>query len=167
MEPPRRKKHLVTKVVTVPGNLRLGCDEFNAGKFYECHERFEEIWQVETGPLRDMYKGLIQIAAGFVHLSRGKYIGGERLLRTGVGYLAPYRDTGAMGFDIGGICRDAEQVYRRLLAAGPDGVAGLDLSMRPLYAFDVAALRAEAVRWRAWGFDSAGRAEPMSITVAE
>lgn len=167
MEPPRRKKQLVTKVITVPGNLRLGCDEFNAGMFFESHERFEEIWQLETGPVRNLYKGLIQIAAGFVHLSRGKYIGAERLLRTGVGYLAPYREYGALGFDIDTICRDAEDMYRRLIEAGPTGVARLGLSQRPFYVFDVAKLPAEASRWKAWGFDESGRPEPMTITVAE
>ena len=55
-----RKKQLVSKVITVPGNLHLGCDEFNAGLFYESHERFEEIWQYERGPVRDFYKGLIR-----------------------------------------------------------------------------------------------------------
>ncbi|MEO8538237.1 MAG: DUF309 domain-containing protein [bacterium] len=167
MQPARRKKQLVTKVITVPRNLQLGCDEFNAELFYECHERFEEIWQLETGPVRDLYKGLIQIAAGFVHLQRGKYIGAERLLRTGVGYLAPYRATGAMGFDIDAISTAAEGMHGRLVAAGADGVGTLDLRLRPFYVFDPAKLADEAKRWRAWGFDEAGNAEPMTITVAE
>jgi hypothetical protein len=167
MEPPRRKKQLVRKTITVPGNLELGCAEFNAGLFYECHERFEEIWQLESGPLRDLYKGLIQIAAGFVHLQRGKYIGAERLLRTGVAYLAPYRQEGAMGFDVERICRDAEDMYSRVVAAGPGGVGEIDISRRPYYEFDQGKLASEAQRWAAWGFDDEGNAEQMTITVAE
>lgn len=168
MQPPRRKKkQLVRKTITVPGNLELGCAEFNGGLFYECHERFEEIWQLESGAVRDLYKGLIQIAAGFVHLQRGKYIGAERLLRTGVGYLAPYRAEGAMGFDVERICSDAEDMYARVVAAGPDRVDAIDLTRRPFYEFDAKRLAAEARRWRAWGFDDEGEPERMTITVAE
>jgi uncharacterized protein len=168
MEPmPRRKKQLVRKVITVPGNLMLGCDEFNAGLFYECHERFEEIWQQEQGPVRDLYKGLIQIAACFVHLSRANFTGAERLLRTGIGYLAPYRPEGAMGFDVERIVSDAEDVYHRLIELGAVKVDELDLSVRPVYEFRAAKLPEEALRWRAWGFDERGAALPMTIVIAE
>jgi hypothetical protein len=167
MQPARRKKQLVTKTITVPGNLQRGCDEFNSGKFYESHESFEEIWQLEAGELRDLYKGLIQVAAAFVHLSRGKYIGAERLLRTALAYLGPYRAEGALGLDVEAICVAAEDVYGRLQKAGPHGVAGMDLSRRPLFAFDIDQLPVEARRWKAWGFDDDGNALPMEITVAE
>jgi len=168
MQPaPRRRKQLVTKVVTVPSNLERACKEFNAGLFYEAHESIEELWQMERGPIRDLYKGLIQLAAAFVHLSRGKYIGAERLLRTALGYLGPYRAQGEMGFDVEAICTDAEDVYRRLIEAGPDGVGRLDLAVRPLYVFDAESLRKAAISASAWGFDDRGNAVPMTITVAE
>lgn len=167
MQPARRKKQFVTKTITVPSNLEAGCEEFNSGLFFECHERFEEIWQLEVGPVRDLYKGLIQVAAAFVHLQRGKFIGAERLLRTALGYLTPYRAEGAMGFDVDAICRAAEDMYARLHTAGPHGVASIDLSVRPVYAFDRTKMAAEAQKWKAWGFDDGGRPLPMSITVAE
>lgn len=157
----------MTKVITVPGNYRQGCDEFNRGQFFECHESFEEIWQEEQGDVRDLYKGLIQVAAAFVHLSRGKFIGADRLLRTGVAYLEPYRATGAMGFDVEAIAGAAEEMHRRLLAVGPTAVETLDLAKRPNYDFDLAVVPAEAVRWGAWGFDREGNALAMEITVAE
>ena len=163
----RRKKHLVEKTITVPGNLQRGCDDFNAGKFYESHEHFEEIWQYERGPARDAYKGLIQIAAAFVHLSRRKYPGAERLLRTALGYLEPYRSEGALGFDIEQVCSETDVVYMRLLGGGADGVVRLDLSDRPYFAFKPEMLRAHSVRDHAWGFDRDGNAMPMEITVAE
>ncbi len=117
--------------------------------------------------MRDLYKGLIQIAAGFVHLQRGKFIGAERLLRTALGYLAPYRPDGAMGFDVEEICLAAEDAYRRVLAAGLDGVPSVDIPRRPYYKFDLAKLPAEARRWKSCGFDDYGRALEMTITVAE
>lgn len=167
MQPARRKKQLIQKTITVPGNFAIGCEEFNSALFFECHERFEEVWQMETGAVRDLYKGLIQVAAAFVHLQRGKYIGAERLLRTALAYLAPYRAEGAMGFDVDQISRDAEDMYARVLGAGPENLATVDISRRPYYAFDPAKLPAESRRWRAWGFDEDGHALPMTITVAE
>ena len=165
--PARRKKALVRKTITVPGNFRQGCDEFNSGRFFESHESFEEIWQEEHGRVRNLYKGLIQVAAAFVHISRGNFVGADRLLRTGVGYLQPYRAEGAMGFEVEGICRAAEAARGEVLAHGPAGLAAFDFALRPTYAFDERRLPAEAVRWGAWGFDSDGRALAMEITVAE
>lgn len=165
--PQVRKKQLVRKQITVPGNLARACAEFNLGLFYECHESLEEIWQEERGSVRDLYKGLIQVAAAFVHLSRGNYTGAERLCRTALGYLAPYRPDGALGFDVEGICRATEDAYGRIVALGPAGIREFDLSRRPAYAFDPARLAREAIRWRAWGFDEGGNPETRTITVAE
>jgi hypothetical protein len=167
MQPTRRKKQLVTKTITVPGNLDKGCADFNAGKFYESHEHFEEIWQYERGTCRDAYKGLIHVAAAYVHLSRAKYPGAERLLRTALGYLAPYRAGGALGFDIEAVCADVEGVYARVLAARPDGLQGFDLARRPVFAYDGGLLRSHALRDGSWGFDGAGNALEMEITIAE
>ncbi len=167
MQPARRKKQLVTKSITVPGNIERACEDFNAGRFYEAHEWLEEVWQMERGPARDCYKGLIQVAAAFVHLSRGKYAGAERLLRTALGYLRPYRAEGALGFDIEAIAAAAEDMYARLLAAGPEGAGRLDLSRRPRFAFDAAVLARQAAADGLWGFDAAGRAIAMEITVAQ
>jgi hypothetical protein len=165
--PARRQRQLVHKTITVPGNLRRACDEFNSGKFFECHETFEEIWQEEAGEVRDLYKGLIQIAAAFVHIARGNHFGAERLTRTALRYLAPYRAAGAMGFDVEAICRDAEDAQLRIASLGKERIGEFDVARRPLYAFDEAALAAEAVRWQAWGFDSEGRALPQEIAVVE
>ena len=167
MEPPRRKKQLVTKTITVPGNLEKGCIDFNGGKFYESHEHFEEIWQYERGPARDAYKGLIQVAAAFVHLSRAKYPGSERLLRTALGYLGPFRAEGALGFDIERVASAAEDMYARLIGDGREGVDRLDLAIRPFYVFDDELLRLHALRDGLWGFDAEGNPLPMEITIAE
>ena len=139
------------------------CEEFNSGRFFECHETFEEIWQEEQGEVRDLYKGLIQVAAAFVHASRDNPRGTERLLTTALGYLAPYRADGAMGFDVGAICGAAE----RALAALREGGVEAALAAVPRYACDATKLPAEAVHWRAWGFDRHGSALPMEITIPE
>lgn len=156
----------VAKVITVAGNLRIACDQFNAGQYYDCHETLEEIWQEEAGEVRDLYKGLIQLAAAFVHLSRANYAGAERLLRTAAEYLETYRPA-ALGFDIERIAPTAVDCRARLLELGPGRAADFDLATAPHWDVDEAALAAESIRWRAWGFTREGLSEPMTIEVIE
>ena len=164
-DPSRPRRRLISKTITVPGNFDKACRDFNEGRFFECHEWFEEIWQEEQGDVRDLYKGLIQLAAAFVHLSKGNFVGADRLLRTGIGYLKPYRPEGAMGFDVEAISQAAQAMHARLLTVGRPGVETLDLAERPFYAFDRDALPTEARRWQAWGFDREGNALQLEITV--
>jgi uncharacterized protein len=160
----RRRKSPVEKAITVPGNLLQACQEFNSGKFFECHESLEEIWQEEQGEVRDLYKGLIQVAAAFVHVTRGNFVGADRLMRTALGYLAPYRAEGAMGFDVEAICARVEACHRDLISNGPGNVV-FDPTTPPAYTCDTARLAAESRRWRAWGFDTAGEALELQVTV--
>ncbi|MCC6386102.1 MAG: DUF309 domain-containing protein [Dehalococcoidia bacterium] len=158
---------LVTKRITVPGNLQAACDQFNRGQFFECHETLEEIWQQEHGPVRDLFKGLIQLAAAFVHITRNHYRGPDRLLGTAAGYLRPYTDTGAMGFDAAALVAAIEAAHARLRAAGPANPASLYPGAEPVLTFDAASLPAEARRWRAWGFNDEGLATVNEITIIE
>lgn len=164
---PRRPRVYVTKTITVPGNLRQAVHEFNTHRFFECHESLEEIWQEEHGEVRDLYKGLIQVAAAFVHVRRNNEFGVRRLLTTALGYLRPYRVEGAMGFNVDEIARGAEAVLEALPAFGPDHVEDLYPEFVPVYRLDELALPAEAARWQAWGFDRDGNEVEVEITVAE
>ena len=161
-----RVRGYIEKRITVPGNLLQACEEFNSGKYYECHETLEEIWQEEEGEVRDLYKGLIQVAAAFVHISRGGYKGANRLLGTAVGYLQPYRRDGALGFDVEALCRAAEAAHERVLQLGPGGVVN-EPGMAPVWTCDLSKLPGEARRWRAWGFDSQGNALEMEIRIPD
>lgn len=164
---PRRKKQLVYKIVTVPGNFQQACDEFNGGLFFETHETLEELWQQERGPVRNLYKGLIQVAVAYVHISRNNHFGAGRLFRTALGYLAPYRAEGAMGWDVNHIMSVAEQAHAVVNQLGKGNLEGFDFSLRPFYAFDETALASEAQRWDAWGFDAEGSPLEMEIAVIE
>jgi hypothetical protein len=153
-----------TKIVTVPGALRQACDEFNSGRFFACHETLEEVWLEEQGAVRDCYKGLIQLAAAFVHVGRGNAAGARRLLTTATGYLEPYRRDGALGIDIDALC---VQAARALDAIVRDGIDALDPTLVPHLGFDDALLRQHAVRDGVWGFAADGAPLPMTIRVVD
>lgn len=161
------KKQFVTRVLVVPKALDRFCEDFNDGRFYESHEHLEEVWQFERGPIRDLYKGLIQAAAAYVHLERGGYPGAVRLLTTALAYLGPYREPeGAMGFDVDGIARELDAARTELLRLGPTNVSQFPLGLRPRLTYNRNLLAREARRWKAWGFDEEGRALAMEVTLA-
>ncbi|HSG38028.1 MAG TPA: DUF309 domain-containing protein [Thermoanaerobaculia bacterium] len=43
--------------------FRRGLDLFNSGSFYEAHEAWEDIWRSTTPEPKDLFQGLIQVAA--------------------------------------------------------------------------------------------------------
>jgi predicted metal-dependent hydrolase len=63
---------------------------FNAGEWYACHDRFEELWHSCQGPSRKALQGILQIAVSQLHLQRGNQRGATVLLGEGLGRLQAY-----------------------------------------------------------------------------
>jgi predicted metal-dependent hydrolase len=57
----------------------LGIDLFNEGRFFECHEAWEEIWKRSDGEVKLYYQGLIQAAVAILHAQRGNLDGARSL----------------------------------------------------------------------------------------
>ncbi len=79
--------------------IRKGVDEFNSGKFFECHETLEEVWHGIRGPARDLFQGLIQVAVGFYHLDNRNLKGSLSQLEKGLHRLEGYDDSSG-GFEL-------------------------------------------------------------------
>ncbi|OGP30169.1 MAG: hypothetical protein A2038_03660 [Deltaproteobacteria bacterium GWA2_57_13] len=67
-----------------------GIEQFNRGEFFECHETLEEIWLEEHGEDRQLYQGIIQIAAGYFKWEQGVLIGAIKLWRAGLAKIEVY-----------------------------------------------------------------------------
>jgi len=75
--------------------LAAGARHFDAGRFFEAHEVWEDAWRVESGPARLLLQGLIQVAAGFQKgLVHGRPSGMVKLLGTGLERLTAAGDLG-------------------------------------------------------------------------
>lgn len=98
-----------------------GIDEFNNGFFYECHETLEEIWLEDHGDERELYQGLIQIAAGYFKWEQDVPAGARKLLRSGLALLTPYTPC-CLGIDIAAFIVGVESDLRVLETLGA-GVA--------------------------------------------
>jgi hypothetical protein len=75
---------------TVPDALARGAILFNSGLFFECHEYLEVVWRADSGPAREFYHGLIQVAAAFYHYEKRNWHGARTLLAKGLQRLASY-----------------------------------------------------------------------------
>ncbi|MCH9652085.1 MAG: DUF309 domain-containing protein [Deltaproteobacteria bacterium] len=61
-----------------------GIELFNDQEFFAAHEPWEEIWRSTTPEPRELYQGLVQLAAGMHHYSvRGNAAPAARLLSKG------------------------------------------------------------------------------------
>ncbi len=79
-----------TPLGSTPDALRRGAALFDAGRFWDAHEAWEEAWLEEDGEVRLFLQGLIQVAAGYhkatVQLQPN---GCVKLLRSGLAKLDP------------------------------------------------------------------------------
>lgn len=73
--------------------FRKGVDEFNSGKFFECHDTLEEIWRGVRGRDREFLQGLIQISVGLYHLDNRNLTGAESQLTKGLRKLGTFGDS--------------------------------------------------------------------------
>jgi hypothetical protein len=80
-------------------NHRLGREHFNAGRFFHAHEAWETAWKQAKGTDdAELFKGLSQLGAGYVHLLRGNRHGAVRLLRRAASRIGQY-PRGRLGVD--------------------------------------------------------------------
>jgi predicted metal-dependent hydrolase len=56
-----------------------GIELFNAGKFFECHEAWEQVWNHSAGEEKLFYQGIIQAAVAILHAQRGNLSGAASL----------------------------------------------------------------------------------------
>ena len=97
-----------------PGVLE-GIRLFNEGLFYECHEEIEHEWHAETGEIRNLYQGILQIGVGFHHASNGNLRGARLLLTDGLEKLGRFLpvclgiDTQALWNDCSAVLADIER----------------------------------------------------------
>ena len=70
--------------------LLTGVALFNGLRYWHAHEAWETLWRAAKDEDRDFYQGLIQIAAGLLHLQRRNARGARNKLSEGLEKLAKY-----------------------------------------------------------------------------
>jgi uncharacterized protein len=63
---------------------------FNGVRYWHAHEAWETLWRAASDEERDFYQGLIQVAAGLLHLQRRNLRGARNKLGEGLDRLRKY-----------------------------------------------------------------------------
>ncbi len=103
-------------------HLKEGIALFNRGEYFRAHEEFEAIWLATEGPVRSLYRGLVQACAGLLKIERGEKMGALRLLRRGLANLEEARGEGASEprvLDLARFIRDLETAAERCARGEP------------------------------------------------
>jgi predicted metal-dependent hydrolase len=114
----------------LPALVLKGIEEFNRGEFYECHEYLEEAWMQESGRVRFLYQGILQVGVGFYHLQNGNWRGATGLLRNGTVRLKEFESV-TLGLDVAKLVRESERCLQELESLGRGRVNEFDASKIP------------------------------------
>ena len=105
-------------------NHELALEHARAGRWFPAHEAWETAWKQARGTEQaELFKGLSQMGAGYVHLLRGNAHGAITLLRRAAGRVARY-PAGTRGLDTVSLSErlgsDAASIERGDLSPGED-----------------------------------------------
>lgn len=118
----RRKTYRPLPAAARAAALAAGLEAYERGEFFEAHEVLEPAWMGTDDPAeRDLYQGLIKLAAAYVHAGRGNPRGWDKNLRgarTRLGRAVPAGDR--VGIDVVAIVAAIDEV---LADAGGLGAA--------------------------------------------
>jgi predicted metal-dependent hydrolase len=115
--------------------LRKAVGEFNAWRFYDCHETLEDVWRASgakgdpSGPT-NLYQGLIKSAAGFHHVLRGNHKGAVNLLSDSIRLLDAYRPE-CLGIDVEALVTAVAACLTKIEALGTAHLGEFDRAMIP------------------------------------
>ena len=101
---------------------------FNAGRYFEAHEALEEAWNAEKGPVRELYRGILQIAVVYLHVKRGNYNGAIKVHARSQRWIKDWPDI-CRGIYVGELRENAEIVINEVQRLGMEKISGFDLSL--------------------------------------
>lgn len=120
----------------MPPLVKRGLEEFNAGEYYECHETLETAWMEESGPMRDVYRGILQVAVAYYQIQRGNYNGAMKMFLRSLQWLEPLPDQ-CQGIDIAQFRADALHARLVMEALGPEHMKDFDRNLLKPITYEV------------------------------
>ena len=109
----------------LPELALAGLRDFNRGEFYRQHDLFEAQWVKTAGPVRDLYRGILQVGVAYYQIEGGNYRGALKMLQRSVQWLTLLPDS-CQGIDVKQLRRDSTAVRAELQRLGPERLGELD-----------------------------------------
>ena len=100
----------------------------NVGEFFEAHEELELAWREETGEIRELYRGILQVAVTYLHITRGNYNGAVKVYGRSLKWLQGWSDI-CRGINVRKLRDDAQQVMKEVERLGEDRMNEFDVSL--------------------------------------
>ncbi len=109
----------------LPPKAVQGVEQFNSGEYYLQHDLFEAQWMASSGPVRDLYRAILQVGVAYYQIEQGNYRGALKMLQRSVQWLYMLPDT-CQGIDVAQLRRDSYAVRAELQRLGPDRLGDLE-----------------------------------------
>ena len=84
----------------------------------------------ESGRVRFLYQGILQVGVGFYHQQNGNWRGATRVLRSGIERLHEFEPE-TLGLDVAKLIRESERCLEELERLGRGRVREFDVTLIP------------------------------------
>jgi len=98
------------------------------GRYFEAHEALETAWRAEPGPVRELYRGVLQAAVVYLHVTRHNYDGAVKVYHRSQKWLTQWPAV-CRGIHVGQLRADLEAVIAEVRRLGRDHLDGFDRSL--------------------------------------
>lgn len=112
----------------LPAKVRQAIELFNQGKYYQCHDALETAWRDEQEPVRELYRGILQVGIAYYQIERGNYRGAMKMLLRLRQWLNPLPDV-CQGVAVGELREGVTAVYDHLAHLPPDQISQFDKTL--------------------------------------
>jgi len=101
---------------------------FKAGRYFEAHEALEDAWNAEQGEIRNLYRGILQIAVVCLHITRGNYNGALKVYTRSQRWLKDWSPV-CRGIHVDELKANAEKAIREVQRLGEKGIGQFDAAL--------------------------------------
>ncbi len=105
--------HKHTDLKPMDPRVIKGIQLFNQKKFFDAHEELELAWRDETQPIRDLFRGILQIGVAYYHIQHRNFIGAQKMFIRAEKWLLPYSGF-CLGINIEKLKKDTNKISRML-----------------------------------------------------
>jgi uncharacterized protein len=114
----------------LPEEVVRGLEAFNAGRYFEQHETLESVWRAEVHPVRELYRGILQIGLACLQIERGNAVGAVKMIDRAARWLQLFRPA-CQTVDVERLLVDAATFRNEIERAGFDRVERVNRTLFP------------------------------------
>ncbi|HSG41762.1 MAG TPA: DUF309 domain-containing protein [Anaerolineales bacterium] len=107
---------------------KKGLQLFNAGEYFEAHEALEDAWNAEEGTAKNLYRGILQTAVVYLHITRGNYNGAVKVYARSLKWLKDIPNI-CKGIHVEELRLNAQQVIMEIQKLGKERIAEFDKTL--------------------------------------